>query len=316
MSPGLVNWGLVFDLARRLGAALVVVAGAVVTVFAILHWLPGDPATLIAGEDAPADLIANLRVQLGTDRPPLDQLWHYGVLALHGDFGRSYLTGEPVMARIAAQLPATLSLTLLAMVIAIVLGALLGVVSAVQRGRWIDHVLQSGMLVFASTPGFCAGIVLILIFSVQLRWLPAVGSGSLAQLVLPAACLGLASAGRLARMVRNSVIDVLDEPFVATLRGKGLTERQVLYAHVLRNALIPVITLLGVQIGEVLVGAVVIETLFARQGLGRLIAEAVGNKDIPMVQGTVVVVAVVYVVINQVVDLSYRRIDRRIRAEV
>ena len=306
---------LALALGRRLSAGLLVVAGAVVIVFAILYWLPGDPALLVAGEDAPPDLIEQLRVQLGTDKPPLEQFLIYATHAAHGDFGRSYLTGEPVFDRIAVQLPATLGLTLAATLVAVGLGLVLGVVSAVHRGRWVDHGLQSGMLVFSSTPGFWVGILLILIFSVQLRWLPAIGNGSLAQLVLPAVCLGLASAGRLARMVRNSVIDVLDEPFVATLRGKGLSEEQVLYHHVLRNALIPVITMIGLMVGEMLAGTVVIETLFARQGLGRLIAEGVGAKDIPMVQGAVMVAAIFYVAINQIVDLSYRRIDRRIHAE-
>jgi ABC-type dipeptide/oligopeptide/nickel transport system permease component len=300
---------------RRLGIAVFVVAGAVVTVFAILHWLPGDPAMLVAGEDAPPDLIARLRVQLGSDQPPLTQLWHYVVHALHGDFGRSYLTGELVLSRIVDQVPATLALTFAAAAVAVVLGVAMGIAAAVNRGRWLDHALQSVMLLFASTPGFWLGIVLILVFSVQLRWLPAIGNGSLAQLVLPAACLGAQSAGRLGRMARNSVIDVLDEPFVTTLRGKGLDEAQVLWRHVLRNALIPVVTLLGLTLGELLAGTVVVETLFARQGLGRLIAEAVGSKDIPMVQGAVLVAAIFYIAINQLVDLSYRWIDRRITLE-
>lgn len=300
---------------RRLAGSIFVVLGAMTLVFLVLYWLPGDPAELMAGEDATAETIANIRAQLGTDRPFTEQYFSYLANAAQGDFGTSYATGEPVAARILAQLPATLALTALATVIALSAGIFLGVVSAVQRGRWLDHLLQSSMLIFASTPGFWLGIILILIFSVQLNWLPAIGNGSFAQLVLPSACLGLASAGRLARMVRNSVIDVLGEPFVATLRGKGLTEPVVLYRHVLRNALIPVVTLLGVIVGEQLSGTVVIETLFARQGLGRIIAESVGVKDIPMVQGAVIIAALFYVVINLIVDLSYARIDRRVHLE-
>jgi peptide/nickel transport system permease protein len=302
-------------LLRRLAAAFVVVLGAMTLVFLVLYWLPGDPAELMAGEDATAETVAGIRAQLGTDRPLASQYFSYLAKAAHGDFGTSYATGEPVAARILAQLPATLGLTALATLIALSLGILLVVVSAVHRGRWLDHLLQSSMLVFSSTPGFWLGIILILVFSVQLGWLPAIGNGSFAQLILPSACLGLASAGRLARMVRNSVLDVLEEPFVATLRGKGLDERAVLYRHVLRNALIPVVTLLGVIVGEQLSGTVVIETLFARQGLGRIIAESVGVKDIPMVQGAVIVAALFYVAINLIVDFSYARIDRRVHLE-
>lgn len=300
---------------RRLAGSVGVVFGAMTLVFLVLYWLPGDPAELMAGEDATAETIAAVRAQLGSDRPLAEQYVSYLANAAQGDLGTSYATGEPVASRILAQLPATLALTTLATLIALAAGVTLGVVSAVHRGRWLDHVLQSSMLVFSSTPGFWLGIVLILIFSVWLGWLPAIGNGSFAQLVLPSACLGLASAGRLARMVRNSVLDVLDEPFVATLRGKGLGERAVLYRHVLRNALIPVVTLLGVIVGELLSGTVVIETLFARQGLGRIIAEAVGVKDIPMVQGAVLVAALFYVVINLIVDFSYARIDRRVQLE-
>ena len=169
------------------------------------------------------------------------------------------------------------------------------------------------MLTFTSMPSFWLGILLMLIFSVHLHWLPSIGNGSFAQLILPAACLGLQASGQLARMVRNNVLDVLDEPFVTTLRGKGLLEHAVLYRHVLRSALIPAITLLSIIVGELLSGGVVVETLFARQGIGRLISGAVGIKDIPVIQGTVLLAAIVFILINLLVDLSYGWIDRRVR---
>jgi peptide/nickel transport system permease protein len=299
-------------LVKRLAGAALVVFGAVTLVFLVLNWLPGDPALLIAGEDAPASTVEHVRAQLGSDRPLWEQYTHcLGGLA-KGDLGVSFATGESVASRLAAQVPATLELTLLAALLALALGIVLGVVSAVHQGRWIDHAIQSTTLVLTSMPSFWLGILLILVFSVDLRWLPVIGSGDAAQLVLPVACLGLATSGRLGRMVRNNVLDVVDEPFVATLRGKGLLEGAVLYRHVLRSALIPVITMLGLLVGELLGGTVVIETLFARQGLGRLISESISAKDIPMIQGAVLFASIIFVLINLLVDLSYRWVDPRI----
>jgi ABC-type dipeptide/oligopeptide/nickel transport system permease component len=298
---------------RRLGGGLFAIFGAVTLVFLILYWLPGDPAALIAGDDASQETIDRIRAHLGTDRPLWDQYVAYLIGLTHGDLGKSFSTNQPVLDRLWAQIPATLALTALGSTFAIVTGLALGVVSAVNKDRWIDRTIQTILLFLISMPSFWIGILLILLFSVTLRWLPAIGNGSLAQLVLPVACVGLSTAGRLTRMVRNSVIEVLDEPFVTALRGKGLLERQVLYRHVLRNALIPVVTMLGIIVGYLLSSAVVIETLFARQGVGRLLVEAVGVRDIPMVQGTVLFAAISYVLINTLVDISYIWIDRRIR---
>lgn len=300
-------------LARRLTASAFVIFGAVTLVFIILYWLPGDPAALIAGEDAPAEHIEQVRAQLGTDRPLIEQYAGYISHLARGDLGNSYATGEPVANRLAAQIPATLGLTLFATLIAVVVGIGLGVVAAVHRGGWIDHAIQTSTLTFTSMPSFWLGILLILIFSVHLQWLPSIGNGTWSQLVLPAVCMGLVTSGKLIRMVRNNVLDILDEPFVTTLRGKGLLEHAVLYQHVLRSALIPTITLLGVLVGELLSGTVVVETLFARQGVGRIIAESVSIKDIPMIQGAVLFAAGFYVFINLLVDLSYGWVDRRVR---
>jgi peptide/nickel transport system permease protein len=304
---------LVFVL-RRVASGILVIFGTVTLVFLVLHWLPGDPAALVAGEEATAQTIDNIRVQLGTDRPLWRQYSDYlGGLA-HGDLGVSFATRTPVLGTLVAQVPPTLSLALLACLVALAAGLLLGTISAVNRGRWIDRGIQWVMMAFTAMPSFWLGILLILLFSVTLRWLPAIGNGSWQQMVLPVACLGLISSGRLMRMVRSSVLDVLDEPFVTTLRGKGLREWQVLFVHVVRNALIPVVTLLGIVVGELLSGAVVVETLFARQGIGRMLVAAVGVKDIPVIQGTVLVASVFFVLINMLVDLSYGWIDRRVRS--
>jgi ABC-type dipeptide/oligopeptide/nickel transport system permease component len=299
---------------RRLAGSVLVIFGTVTLVFLLLYWLPGDPAALVAGENATPDTIAHIRVQLGTDRSLWVQYVNYIGGLLHGNLGTSFATREPVLGRLWAQLPATIVLTLFASGVSIVVGVLMGVLSAVNRGNAIDRVIQSVMLFLTSMPSFWLGILLILLFSVTLRWLPAIGNGSAAQLVLPVVCLGLIASGRLMRIVRNSVLDVLDEPFVTTLRGKGLHERQVLFGHVLRNALIPVVTVLGILIGELLSGAVVVETLFARQGIGRMLVDAVGVKDIPVVQGAVLFASIFFVSINTIVDLSYGWIDGRTRA--
>jgi peptide/nickel transport system permease protein len=300
---------------RRVAGAALVIFGTITLVFAILYWLPGDPAVLVAGENATEESIARIRTLLGTERPLWEQYGDYLAGLAQGDLGTSFATQEPVTVRLWAQFPSTLALTLLASTVAIVAGVLLGVVAAVSRGRWLDQAIQAVMLFFTSMPSFWLGILLILLFSVTLQWLPAIGSDSFAQLILPVSCLGLVASGRLMRMVRNSVLDVLDEPFVTTLRAKGLVEWQVLFRHVLRNALIPVVTLLGILVGELLSGTVVVETLFARQGIGRLLVDAVGVKDIPVIQGTVLIASISFVLINLLVDLSYSVIDPRVRVD-
>jgi ABC-type dipeptide/oligopeptide/nickel transport system permease component len=298
---------------QRFASAIFVVFGAITLVFGVLHLLPGDPAALVAGDGASPATIANIQAELGTNRPLAVQYGHYLWALAHGNLGTSFATNEPVAARIWAQFPPTLELTASACVIAILLGTTLGIVSAIRQDRWLDRTIQAAVLFLVSMPSFWTGILLILLFSVVLHWLPAMGSATISQLILPAACLGFNVTGQLERMVRGSVIDVLHEPYVATLRGKGLREFPILVRHVLRNALIPVITLLGVLIGQLLSGVVVIETLFARQGLGRLVVDALSVRDIPVLQGVVLFVSVFYVFLNFLLDLSYAWIDRRVR---
>lgn len=281
--------------------------------FLILYYLPGDTAVLIAGQDASPETITQIREKLGTDKPLWFQYTTYLAHLARADLGTSTNTGELVAERLKAQVPATLQLTFLSCAVAIITGVSIGVTAAVHNGRWIDHIIQTSLLFFMSMPSFWFGFLLILIFSVKLKWLPAIGNGSLAQLILPTLCLGLVTSAKLARMVRNSVIDVLGEAFVIVLRGKGLLENQVIYKHVLRNALIPVVTLFGILVGELLANSIVIETLFARQGLGRLLVEAVSVKDIPMVLGVTLLVSVIYIFINFIIDISYTRLDPRIQ---
>jgi ABC-type dipeptide/oligopeptide/nickel transport system permease component len=297
---------------ERVLTSLVVIFGAITLVFMILHGLPGDPAELVAGQDATQEAVERVRAKLGTDRPLGEQYLAYlGALA-RGDLGRSYVSQEPVAERLAAQWPATAALTVGGCVLAVVLGVALGVVSARHAGRWPDQLIQALALGLHSMPCFWLGILLILVFSVALGWLPVIGN-SAAALVLPTAALGLVVSVPIMRMVRDGMQQSLHEPFVTTLRAKGLRGPRIFYVHVLRNALIPTVTLLGVVVGELLSGAVIIETLFARQGLGRITVEAITQKDIPVVQGAMLVAAVAFVLVNLVVDLSYTVIDPRVR---
>jgi peptide/nickel transport system permease protein len=282
-------------------------------VFLVLYWLPGNPAAMVAGDGASNATIADVQAQLGTGRPLRVQFGSYLWNLAHGNLGTSFATGEPVSSRIWAQLPPSLELTFCSALLVVFLGVTLGVLSAVYQDRWLDRTIQAGVMFLTSMPDFWLGILLILVFSVKFHLLPAMGGGSFRQLILPVACLGLKFGGYLERMVRGSVTDVLHDPFVTTLRGKGLREFSILFRHVLRNALIPVITLFGVLVGQLISGVVVIETVFARQGLGRLVVDALGSKDIPVLQGVVLFASAFYVLFNLLIDLSYVWIDRRAR---
>ena len=298
---------------ERFLVSLGVIFGAVTLIFLVLNWLPGDAATLIAGEDASPETVHHLRVKLGTDRPLSDQYRSYLNGVIHGDLGTSFVTREPVVRRLAAQLPSTLMLTFSACSLAILLGVLLGVLSVLYRGRFLDQVIQSLSLFVHSMPSFWLGMLMILLFSVRLGWLPVIGNGGLLPLVLPVATLGIWLSVPLQRMVRDGMLEGLHEPYVTTLRAKGLGERRIFYVHVLRNAVTSTITLLGVLVGESLSNAVIIETLFARQGIGRTAVEAIGQKDVPVVQGAILISSLAYVLVNLLVDLSYTLIDPRTR---
>ena len=298
---------------ERVLVSLGVIFGAVTLIFMILNWLPGDAATLVAGDDASAETIAHVRAKLGTNRSLGAQYRSYLAGLAHGDLGTSYVTREPVVTRLAAQLPATAALTLAACSVAILLGVGLGVLSALNHGRWFDQVVQAVSLFWVSMPSFWLGILMILVFSVRLGWLPVIGDGGLLPSVLPVLTLGMVVSVPLQRMVRDGMLEGLHEPYVTTLRAKGLGERRIFYVHVLRNALTPTVTLLGVLVGELLSGAVIIETLFARQGIGRTTVEAITQKDMPVVQGAILIASVSYVLVNLLVDLSYNWIDPRTR---
>ena len=246
------------------------------------------------------------------DQPFHIQLLHYFGSILQGDFGKSLLNSDPVLPKIAESFPATLALTGASVLVSVTVGLLLGVLSAIHRNGAIDIIARVIGLFGISMPTFWSGILLILIFSITLGWFPAMGSDGWRTLVLPALALGTVGSGFIIRMVRNSMLEVISEQFIVTLRSKGLAERAVMYRHALRNALIPAVTMTGMLIGDMLAGTVVVETVFSRQGIGRIISDAIMAKDRPVVQGVILFSAIIYTLVNLLVDLSYTLIDPRV----
>lgn len=302
-------------LVRRLLTSLAVMLGASVLTFSILHLVPGDPVTAMVGRQAVSgeDLQA-IRAALGLDAPLPVQYARYLGRALTGDLGESIRSKQPVIQVIAQQIPSTVQLAGAAMIFAVAVGLTSGVFAALRRGSWVDATVMAGAVIGISVPGFWLGMMLILLFAVTLGWLPASSvRGDWRGLLLPALALGTAEAAVLARVTRSSMIDALEKNYVKLARAKGLRERAVAWRHALPNALIPVITILGLQVGFLLVGAITIETVFARQGLGRLAVTAINNRDYPLVQGVVLVTSFVYVAVNTLTDLAYAMLDPRIR---
>jgi ABC-type dipeptide/oligopeptide/nickel transport system permease component len=285
-----------------------------VVVFALVH-LSGDPVLLMVSPDAPPDVVTNTRHALGFDRPLYEQFARYLGNAAHGDLGLSLRMSRPVTTLIVERLPATLELTMAALVIAVVVAIPAGIVSAVKRGTVVDRLAMAGAVAGQAVPIFWLALLLIALFGVRLRWLPVYGSGSLAHFVLPAVSLSTIIMGRLARLVRSSMLEVLGQDYVRTARAKGLGESRVLVVHALKNASIPIVTLLGLQFAQLLGGAVVTETIFAWPGIGRLVVEAIFNRDFPVVQGVVLVVSLIFVAVNVLVDLCYAVLDPRIRTQ-
>ncbi|MEC0206784.1 ABC transporter permease [Paenibacillus lautus] len=298
----------------RVLTSLLVIVGSLVLVFSILYVLPGDPTdNMVDPSMATPEVIANLRHELGVDQPFHIQFFRYFGGILQGDFGTSLINSDPVLPKIVESFPATLELTAASSLVSVIVGILLGVLSAIHRNKAIDIIARIVGLFGISMPTFWSGILLILIFSITLGWFPAMGSDGWKTLVLPALALGTVGAGFIVRMVRNSMLDVISEQFIVTLRSKGLADRAVMYRHALRNALIPAVTMIGMLVGEMLAGTVVIETVFSRQGIGRIIADAIMAKDLPVVQGVILFSAIIYVIVNLIVDISYAWIDPRVR---
>ena len=301
-------------LGRRLLISIPLLLGLTVLVFGMLHLLPGDPVQVIlATSGATPDAVAKLRSQLGLDLPLHIQYLRYLNGLLHGDMGSSLFTYRPVTEIIQQNAGATLELAFSAMLLALMVGIPLGILAAVFKDSWIDHLAMTLAVVGVSAPGFWTALLMILLFSVALQLLPSGGHGTLKHLIMPTLVLGLSGAAVMARLTRSSMLEVLQQEYVVTARAKGGSELYVLVRHALKNSLIPVVTVAGLQFGFLLGGTVVTETVFARPGLGRTAVEAILYKDIPVVQGIVLFVAVIYMLVNLLVDLCYALLDPRIR---
>jgi ABC-type dipeptide/oligopeptide/nickel transport system permease component len=307
---------------RRILMTIPVLLGVSLAVFSMLHLLPIDPVMMLIMDSttgtAPTSVVTdemlnNLRAQLGLDKPLHVQFATFVWKALHGDLGMSFRNNRPVSEMLAEQLPYTVRLTLAGMGAALVIGLTLGVIAGLRPNSWLDN-LSMGMATFGiSMPSFWLGLMLIYLVAIQLRWLPALGTGSPKAMILPALTLGFGASAIIARLTRSSLVEIMRTEYVTTARAKGLGEWAVVSRHALRNALIPVVTIVGLQFGALMSGAVVVETVFGRPGIGRLGVRAILEQDFPLVQGFVLFVAVVYVLTNLVIDLCYAALDPRIR---
>jgi ABC-type dipeptide/oligopeptide/nickel transport system permease component len=302
-------------LLRRFLLAVPVLLGVATLVFSLIHLIPGDPAVAMLGEGADPEQVDRLRRELGLDRPLLEQYGRYVTGLLRGDLGTSLRTMQPVTEVIGERVPATIELALVAMVVAISIALPLGVLAAVWRGTAVDQAAMTLALAGISMPNFWLGPLLALVLGVELGWLPVSGRGTAAHLVLPAATLGFALAAILARMTRASVLEELRELYVTAARARGASRVRAIVRHAFRNSLIPVVTLIGLQFGVVLTGAVITETIFAWPGIGRLLIQSIGFRDYPLVQGCILLIAVTYVGVNLITDVVYGWLDPRIRYE-
>jgi peptide/nickel transport system permease protein len=302
-------------LARRLLLTIPVLLGVATLVFALIHLVPGDPAQTMLGESASPEEVARLRTTLGLDRPLLVQYRAFLSGVARGDLGTSFRYGTPVTREIRQRVPDTAVLAICAMAVAVVFAIPLGIIAAINRGRLADHAAMTLALVGISMPNFWLGPLLAILFAVYLGWLPVAGSGTPAHLVLPSVTLGVALAAILARMTRASLLEELRELYVLAARARGLSRVRAIVHHAFRNSLIPIVTIIGLQFGAVLTGTIITETIFAWPGVGRLLIQAINNRDYPLVQGCILFISITYVAMNLITDLTYGFLDPRIRFE-
>lgn len=303
-------------IARRMLLTIPVIIGITSITFVLTHVVPGDPATLLVDERAAVvdqETARSIRAQWGLDQPLHVQYLRFLTHTARGDLGRSLITRQEVAAAIAERLPATASLALAAMAYALVTGMLFGILAAVRRGGWFDSGTMFVALSGVSTPVFWLALLMIYVFSVKLQLLPPSGYGDWRSLIMPALALGASSAAVIARITRSAMLDVIGSDFLTTARAKGLAGRVVIYKHALRNALIPVITILGLQVGGLLSGAVITEYVFNWPGVDRLLVDSISRRDLPMIQGGVIFVAVIFALVNLVADIAYAIADPRVR---
>jgi peptide/nickel transport system permease protein len=298
---------------RRLAQAFLILLGVAAITFVLLYALPADPARMIAGRSATPQTVANIRHELGLDQPLLAQFWHYLTNLLSGNLGRSYAQKTEVWTLIVARLPATLTLMLAGILVEVVLGLAFGTIAALRRGGAIDRLVMMASFVGVSAPQFVVALLLLYVFAATLGWFPMSGYGSFAHVVLPATTLGVLGAGWYARMVRSAMIDVLNQDYVRTARAKGLSSRRIIFRHALPNAILPVVAMIGIDIGQFMGGVVVVEAVYGWPGIGQLAWQAIQQVDIPIIMGVTLTSALAIVIGNLLADLIAPVIDPRIR---
>lgn len=300
---------------KRLAMMILVVLGISFIVFLIMNLTPGNAAQMILGQSANPEQVAKLEAELGLDQPFFARYLNFILSALHGDFGQSYQTRLPVFDEILSRFPTTLRLATLAMMLATLIGVPVGVFSAIRQYSIVDNVSMITAMLFASLPSFVMGLLLQLAFALKLKWFPATGADTLKSFILPAITLSTGTMATLTRMTRSTMLEVIRADYVRTARAKGVTERQIVLRHCLRNALLPIVTVIGVDFGTVLGGSVVIESVFALGGLGTLLISSIRMKDTPVVMAAVMFITVTYSLVNLAVDLIYAFIDPRVKSQ-
>jgi len=298
---------------KKLFGLFAVIFGVLLLTFLLIHLVPGDPIEVMLGESASAADRAELRADLGLDKPLIDQFGSYLNKFAQGDLGNSIHTKMPVIDLIKTRYPATLKLAALSLLIGLVIGIPLGIYAALKANHWQDFVVTIISVRFSAMPAFWLGPMLMLVFAVWLGWLPVSGMESRTSIILPAVTLGFGLSAILTRMTRTSLLEVLNEDFIRTARAKGLSEKTVIARHALRAALLPIITIVGLQMGSLLAGTVITETIFSWDGIGRLLVESIEKRDYPVTQACVLVVALSYVMVNFITDITYARLDPRVR---
>ena len=300
-------------LLRRIGQAVAILFGVALITFLLLHYLPADPAALVAGRSANAQMIANVRHQLGLDLPLPEQFWRYLTGLVQGNLGRSYIQRSEVAALIAARVPATLVLMAAGIAVEVMLGLVFGVLAAVRRNGLADRLVMTLAFVGVSSPQFVLALLLLYVFAAHLGWFPMSGFGTVRHVVLPALTLGLLGAGWYARMVRSAMIDVLNQDYVRTARAKGLSWRRVILRHALPNALLPIVAMIGIDIGQFMGGVVVVEAVYGWPGIGQLAWQAIQQADVPIIMGVTLVSSLFIVLGNLLADAAAPVLDPRIR---
>lgn len=304
---------------RRIGQLFLLLLGISFIVFMSMHLSPGDPATIIGGPTATESDLEAIREDLGLNDPVLVQYADYLTGLVQGDLGYSYQNSQPVAEAIATRFPNTVKLAVASMIVAVIIGIIAGIISAIRQNSWLDVTSTTFSLVGVSIPNFWLGAMLILLFAVNLQWLPVSGLNhsvfsmeGMKELILPAITLGTSSAAIIARMSRSSMLEVIKSDYIRTAKAKGVKGRTIIWIHALRNAMIPVITVIGINFGALLGGTIITEQVFAINGIGRLMIDAIAARDFPVVQGTVLLVATIFVVVNLIVDIIYAKVDPRI----